>query len=94
MDNMGVQKTSNDFSPMAETVQKNRSPAKSQEGAHKSLAQMDLQSTSRAPFSVAELLQEDLPARKKYASVEPKKIQAFQDIMKELTSVTLFDVRI
>ena len=74
MDNMGVQKTSNDFSPVAETLQKNRSPAKSRDGAHKSLAKMDLQSTSWVPFSVAELLQEDLPARKKYACVETKKV--------------------
>ena len=35
---------------------------------------MDLQSTSRVPFSVAELLQEDLPARKTYACVETKKV--------------------
>ena len=65
MDNMALHKTCNKLSPVAETLQEDRSPAKSQDVDHKSLADMDLQSDSKGTSSVAELLQEDLTARKK-----------------------------
>ena len=75
MDNMALHKTRNEFSPVAETLQEDRSPAKSQDGDHKSFADIDLQSTSKGTSSVAELLQEDLTARKKHACVGTKKIE-------------------
>ena len=47
MDNMALHKTCNEFSPVVETLQEDGSPAKSQDGDHKILADMDLQSTSK-----------------------------------------------
>ena len=72
-DNMALHKTCNEFSPVAETLQEDRSPAKSQDGDHNSLADMELQSTSKGTSSVAELLQEDLTARKKNTLASARK---------------------
>ena len=47
MDNMALHKTRNEFSPVAETLQEDRSPAKYQDGDHKNFADIDLQSTSK-----------------------------------------------
>ena len=78
MENMALHKTCNEFSPVAETLQEDRSPAKSQDGDHKSLADMDLQSTSKGTSSVAELLQEDLTARKKNTLASARKKSGLQ----------------
>ena len=84
MDNMALHKTCNEFSPVAETLQEDRSPAKSQDGDHKSLADKDLQSNSKGTSSVAELLQEDLTARKKTRLRRHEKNRAYKDLMKEI----------
>ena len=84
MDNMVLHKTCNEISPVAETLQEDRSLAKSQDGYHKSLADMNLKSTSKRTSSVAELLQEDLTARKKTRLRRHEKNGAYKDLMKEI----------
>ena len=83
-DNMALHKTCNEFSPVAETLQEDRSPAKSQDADHKSLADMDLQSSSKGTSSVLNYCKKILQLRKKTRLRRHEKNRAYKDIMKRI----------